>query len=393
MYVKLLQQNKKLIFVLLLTQLLRFMTFAFADANTPLECDPYRNASVELTREYSDKVVNLEAGLPIDGLIVFVEFEDRRAVETDRRKLQKVSKRVSDFYAQMSEGGIEFEWLTHETAIRVDKSVATYSAGTRGNIGAAQIIVDVQSSLRREIEIDKLDFVLVVTPSTTLKSEISNSVTYLNRGKGIVNSVILASDFWITQGNWQIVAHEVGHAFGLLDLYSLEAARLISEGRASYLDQFKFMKSYDLMNWPNSSSPSFVMWNRFQIEPALSSRIICFKEQLKNYNLISINSSMAGYKAILVPLMSSRVLMIEARDALGVDANIGISDLGVITYVVNPMTESGKGPIRIDCSRALNSKYSNCGLKTGHSRTIEGIRVTLEKSSKAELVLSVSREP
>jgi hypothetical protein len=363
-----------------------------AIAEEILECDPYKYSSVKLLREYSDDIVNLKPGEPINALIAFVGFEDRKAVEADRSKLTKISKKVGDFYYQMSEGGISFNWFLHPTTTQLGKSIATYNASSRGNFGSAQIIEDTQIRLRKEIDIDDLDLVLVVTPSTTLRSEVSNSIAYLNRGNGIMNSAILASDFWKSEGNWQIVAHEIGHAFGLLDLYNLETANLISEGRASYFDQFEFMKAYDLMNWPNANSPSLVLWNRFQMDSTLSSRIICFKEGVKKYRLVSINSSKPGFKGVLVPLLNSRVMMIEVRDNIGVDAKIGKSDLGVITYVVNLNTESGKGPIRVNCSNAQKSKFSNCGLKAGQSRIVEGFKVAIEKYSKAELILSIVRK-
>jgi hypothetical protein len=292
----------------------------------------------------------------------------------------------------MSEGDIQFNWLNYQNTVSLYKDTISYNANFRGNVGVAQIIVDVQKRLKEEIDISELEFILVVAPSSTLRNEISNSIAYLDRGQGIINSTFLASDFWKFGGDWTIVAHEIGHAFGLLDLYNLDAAQLLSEGRATYFDQFVFMKSYDLMNWPGSSSPSFVMWNRFQLVPALSHRIACFKKELKDYKLISVNSIKPGIKAVLIPLSNFRFLMIEARDNFGVDASTGSSDVGVITYVVNLLSESGKGPIRIDCSKAMNSKYAECGLKTGHSRLIEGVRVTRERSSKLEIRISVVRE-
>jgi hypothetical protein len=385
-----LQRNPILfIIAIILIMCFTWQTMLSSSAESSLECDPYKVTSAGWIREYSDNIVNLQPERPIEALVVFMEFEDRKAVETDVKKLLKVSRRVTNFYAQMSEGGVRLNWLTHENTINVRKETIAYKANFRSHTGVAQIIVDVQEILREALDVYEFDFILVVTPSTTSSNEVTSSIAYLDYGEGIVNSAILANDFWKTDGNWTVVAHEIGHAFGLLDLYSVGAAKLISEGNATYFDQFVFMKSYDLMNWPSSSSPSFVMWNRLQFAPSISHRIACFKKKVKLYELVSINSLKPGKKAVLVPLSDSKVLMIEARDSIGVDSKTSKSDLGVITYVVNLVTRSGYGPLRIDCSRASNSKYAECGLKTGQSRLIEGVRVTREESFGVEIRISI----
>jgi hypothetical protein len=371
-----------------------FLTQSFsADSSNVLECDPYRRSESLLSREYSDEIVNLEAGAPIDVLIVFVEFENRRALYSDFKILSKVSKKVSEFYSDMSEGEIWFNWHAHQEVIQVGKNTNTYRANFQGNAGVALIIEDVQKILARDIDIHEMEYLLIVTPSTTLSSELSTSIAYLDRGVGIVNSAILASDFWNAGGDWKIVAHEIGHGFGLLDLYSTASAQLVSTGKASLSSQFEFMKSYDLMNSPNARSPSFVMWNRFQLVPSLSSRIICYQSDIVRYRLVSINSTESGFKAILVPLSDLKLLMIEVRDDIGMDAKIHNSDLGVITYTISLETKSGKGPLRIDCTQASKSKYANCGLKVGHSRSVDGVKVTLTKQRNGEFFASVVRRP
>jgi len=389
---RLLNQHRFLILVFVFVVTINWTSIEKSYSSISFDCNPYKENVTDTHREYSDGVVNLQSGKTIKGLIVFVEFENRRKVASDLKKLLKVAKSVTNFYAAMSENAIMFEWQTYKNAIKLHKDVSNYEANFRGNPGVAQIIVDVQNAIRRLEDIDQWDFILVVTPSSTLRSEVSNSVAYLNRGEGIVNSAILASDFWKSGHDWRIVAHEIGHAFGLLDLYSLEAALLVSEGKAAYFDQFSFMKSYDLMNWPSSSSPSFLMWNRIQLSSWQFSRIVCFKDKVTKYRLISVNSDEPGFKAIFALLSDSRVLIVEVRDNKGVDFNIDKSDMGVITYVVDLRTESGKGPLRIVCNQVNNAQTSNCGLKSGQSRVIAGFRVTLERTELGQYIVSVVKK-
>lgn len=385
--------NRALASVTLLTMFLILTTSNATHASITLACNSYKIETTSFSREYSDGIENLSAGAPIEALIVFMEFQNRRAIQADRNKLLRVSAKVSDFYYQMSENSIHINWHLHQESLNVGRNSVEYQANSREEMGAIEIIVDIQKMIQQIMDISMWDFILVITPSSTLSSEVSKSVAFLDRGQGLINSALLASDFWKAANSWQIVAHEIGHAFGLLDLYSLEAAKQIIDRKATYFDQFKFMKSYDLMNKPNTSAPGFVMWNRLQLVPSLSHRLDCFRKGVNFYGLVSINSTKSGYKGILVPLSDSRILMIEVRDNLGVDSNIGYYDLGVITYVVDLGVESGMGPLRIDCSKPLNSNFSNCGLKTGQSRLIEKLRITLVSSSKLIFLISVVRIP
>jgi len=389
---KLLIQRRSLILVFVSVAIIHLTSIEKGSSSVSFACNPYEQNVTDTHREYSDGVVNLQAGRTINALMVFIEFENKKKVGSDLKKLLKVVKSVTNFYAAMSENSITFEWQTYKDSIELHKDVSNYEANFRGNLGVAQIVVDVQNAIRRYEDIDQWDFILVVTPSTTLRSEVSNSVAYLNRGEGIVNSAILASDFWKSGHDWRIVAHEIGHAFGLLDLYSLEAALLVSEEKAAYFDQFSFMKSYDLMNWPSSSSPSFLMWNRIQLTSMQFSRIVCFKDKVTKYRLISVNSYEPGFKAIFALLPDSRVLIVEVRDNKGVDFNIDKSDMGVITYVVDLRTESGKGPLRIVCNQVNNAQLSDCGLKSGQSRVIAGFRVTLERTELGQYIVSVVKK-
>lgn len=375
---------RRKIYKLLISVCLCLLVWAFsfqakANASINLECEPYKSASSGLAREYSDGIVNLDPGAPIDALIAFIEFTDKRAVYSDRKKLNLVAKEISKFYSFVSENTVKFNWHLHQSAIQLGEKIMTYQVGSRGNSGTAQIIKEAQELMNREFRTQEFDYILFVSPSTTNESELPRSVAYLDRGIGIVNSTILASDFWRLGGDWRIAAHEIGHGFGLLDLYSDESAMFMNQSQASYFDQFKFMRNYDLMNWPHGTSPSFVMWNRLHVTPRLSNRVVCYEKEILNYRLTSINSLKPGFKAILVPLSVSKLLMIEVRDGLGVDSRIQKSDIGVITYSVDLKVSSGKGPLKIQCSQAINSKHRNCGLKIGQSRLIGGMQITFWK--------------
>lgn len=382
--------SKWSLFIVLLSSLTHAgLDTAFANDAGNLGCDPYHLSISGPIRELSDDINNLDEDRTIEGIVILVDFEDRRQVQSDPAKLVRVFEMVSDFYLQVSEGYIRINWTMFERVIRLPERVKEYQAGARGSIGTAKIVVDAQKILFADNPRANPDYVVVVTPSSTLKSEVTTSISYLDRNEGIVNSSLLSSDFWTSKASWTIAAHELGHAFGLLDLYSYESAYQLSQGNGAYLEQFQFMKVYDLMNWPMSKSPTFTMWNRIRLSEKLSSRIICFAGKDSEYRLIPINRKQEGYKAIMIPLSEFKVLMVEVRDDISYDSAISKSDVGVITYVVDPTKGSGMGPLKIDCRRARKAKKNECSLKQGQSRIIEGMLISVLESSVSEHVVAV----
>ena len=347
--------------------------FSIQDSSSSNKYIGYRSLSECKTAEellptspsnaFRTDITNLDSNLLTKVLVFKIDFDDRNTDSDNSFHYEYIAENLSAYFNVMSEGKFKFRWIYSSKSTRMPRSLQSYGAGSRSQLAEiAQIIRDAQVLAFEEYQIEDYDYLIVVPPSTIAKTDISTSISILQRKNEAINSTILAYDFWESGQSWAIPAHEIGHALGLLDLYSYESANQVGSDTISIQRQFQFMHSYDLMNWPTGPAPELTAWSRWQLGFLDSKRIKCLPKSYTETKLEALESEFNGIKALVYKINEFQVLVIENRQPLGFDYRLPTSASGVIVYLVNLREESGNGPLR------LLPLIANRG--TSHSHTL-----------------------
>ena len=281
---------------------------------------------------------------------------------------------VSSFYNQVSNGSVKnIQFEPYYSWIEYDKLESLQDA-------AGDEIKRVESEWRTfvsktletadsQIDFTKSDGVIIILDpnSSYLRIAYALADEHIVDGKKISNIVMLGRAFVRVGRPPYLVVHELGHLFGLPDLYS-------------YQDSTDTADYFSVMNMAASEGVGYFGWERYILGWLDDPQMICHKAGEVVGNLIPLTKK-NGLKMIAVPISSSEVLVVENRTKEGIDKMI--SSAGIIAYVVDSSIESGKNPIKV-----LNNKKP---IKIGSSFIYENVKIeVLKKKGKNNVKVSVS---
>jgi len=297
---------------------------------------------------------------------------NEKSAEDLYKKLQP--EIVSSFYNQVSNGSVKnIQFEPYYSWIEFDKLESLQDA-------AGDEIKRVESEWRTfvsktletadsQIDFTKSDGVIIILDpnSSYLRIAYALADEHIVDGKKISNVVMLGRAFVRVGRPPYLVVHELGHLFGLPDLYS-------------YQDSTDTADYFSVMNMAASEGVGYFGWERYILGWLDDPQMICHKAGEVVGNLIPLTKK-NGLKMIAVPISSSEVLVVENRTKEGIDKMI--SSAGIIAYVVDSSIESGKNPIKV-----LNNKKP---IKIGSSFIYENVKIeVLKKKGKNNVKVSVS---
>jgi M6 family metalloprotease-like protein len=281
---------------------------------------------------------------------------------------------VSSFYNQVSNGSVKnIQFEPYYSWIEYDKLESLQDA-------AGDEIKRVESEWRTfvsktletadsQIDFTKSDGVIIILDpnSSYLRIAYALADEHIVDGKKISNVVMLGRAFVRVGRPPYLVVHELGHLFGLPDLYS-------------YQDSTDTADYFSVMNMAASEGVGYFGWERYILGWLDDPQMICHKAGEVVGNLIPLTKK-NGLKMIAVPISSSEVLVVENRTKEGIDKMI--PNPGIIAYIVDSSIEGGKNPIKV-----LNNKKP---IKIGSSFIYENVKIeVLKKKGKNNVKVSVS---
>ncbi|MEZ4850509.1 MAG: hypothetical protein R3B93_18235 [Bacteroidia bacterium] len=185
-------------------------------------------------------------------------------------------------------------------------------------------------------------------------------------GVGISTAITSGYDLNFWGGIW--TNHEMGHTFGLPDLYHFG-----SEGWNRYVGTF------GLMGTINGNAPGYFAFERWILGWIDDDQIYCHENGEVVVELEALEKS-GGTKALVVSLDSTRALVVESRRKIGFDKK---TREGALVYLVNTALPGGSGPIQV--KPGVKSEYEflqDAPMIKGETYTFENVIVEVVESNK-----------
>ena len=305
---------------------------------------------------------------------------NEKSAEDLYKKLQP--EIVSSFYNQVSNGSVQkIQFEPYYSWIEFDKLESLKdAAGDEIKLVESEWRTFVSKTLETvesQIDFTNTDGVMIILDPNSSYLRLGYAMTdeFTVDGKKISNVVMLGRAYvQVGLRSPYLVIHELGHLFGLPDLYS-------------YIDAFRTNQDstdtvayFSVMNKAAVGGIGYFGWEKYILGWLDDPQIICHKAGEVAGNLVPL-SKKSGLKMIAIPISSSEVLVVENRTKEGIDKMI--PNPGIIAYVVNSSIESGKNPIKV-----LNNMKP---IKIGSSLIYNNVKIeVLKKKSKNNVKVSVS---
>ena len=298
---------------------------------------------------------------------------NEKSAEDLYKKLQP--EIVSSFYNQVSNGSVQkIQFEPYYSWIEFDKLESLKdAAGDEIKLVEAEWRTFVSKTLETaepQIDFTKSDGVMIILDPNSSYLRLGYGLTdeYTVDGKKL-SSVVLLGRAYVQVGlrSPYLVIHELGHLFGLPDLYSFQD----STDTADY---------FSIMNKAAVGGIGYFGWEKYILGWLDDPQMICHKAGEVTGNLVPLTKT-NGLKMIAVPISSSQVLVVENIAKEGIDKMI--PNPGIIAYIVDSSIEGGKNPIKV-----LNNKKP---IKIGSSFVYNNVKIeVLKKKGKNNVKVSVS---
>ena len=309
--------------------------------------------------------------LPTSGSVtvttVFVDFPDEPARMSAKDYFDEFMPQGFGILEDLSHGKVNFEIQAPQGWFRMPKDTNQYSyyRGMPGENFAAFVEAAVQAT-DQFVDYSRTEaFVIVVPPSIEQGFDVSPAYLASNAtgvpadGNVLRSGTVIATDAPSLRP--KVLAHEILHTMGLVDLYDVYTNSLVFE------DQNIYVGPYAIMGDLSGPAPEPFAWERWVLGWITDDQADCLGPGRHELRLQSIAVPGAGDRLGVIPLGQGRYLALESRTRHGLDSQ-GFE--GVLPYIVNPSLPTGKGPIRVP--KTAEGRFLK-PLQPGSTYVVEGV--------------------
>jgi M6 family metalloprotease-like protein len=345
---------------------------------------PQRSFGTDLSAGFPRVRVRLPSFGQLRALIVPVDFPDVRGKDEPASYFTPLAIDVRDFYLKQSYGRLSFDFDILPDWVRLPFSPGRFgftSANGSGDFTAYRnAIIALTES---QIDYSKYDAVYFLVPKEMPMAQMGygpaiTTPTWTSTGY-VVNGATGGADMYyndargVDGAKWKWMAHETGHAFGLYDE---------DLGHASAT-----LGSWSIManNWSNRAI-EHNGWDRYLQGWLPESQVACLPKTAlagagNTVQLSPLVRQDAGTKVAMVPLSSSKILVMESRKNEGYD-HLPADHAGVLVYTVDMTAPTLGGGYRTQRRRGSTDRnFQDAALHVGDSVTVAGLTVTVTATS------------
>lgn len=284
------------------------------------------------------------------NLIIVIDFSDIPFTGEINKLVSEVlgPKTVRDFYLYNSYGKLDLQFENYGKVIRANEPSTSYLPNAQGSFfvnGIGQdrrLTTEILTKVQKDIDLLRYESVsILVSGGAGLGAYFGSAIPGINLkvGNGLVQNTsvmgagIKDNNFGIP--SWKVLAHELGHLLGFLDLY-------VSGGWG----QQKTPGPFDMMGHTFGSANDFLGWNRWVQGWLDDGSVVCdLDSPKKNEITLSAISSNTGKRLYVKPLSPTLALAIEYRTE-SVNDRLNGED-GLLVYLIDLEVKTSKGPIRL----------------------------------------------
>lgn len=330
----------------------------------------------------------------IRSLIVPVDFPDVHGVDNAPAFFTPLANSVRDFYYAQSYGRVTFDFEILPNWVRLPFSVSDFGYGaTVGSGDPNSYLKEVLKLTDPLFDFDQYDAVYFLVPKQMPFEKMGwgPAIThpYWTRNGYITNGATGGADMYLNETNgivgaqWKWMTHETGHAFGLYD--------------EDFEHQSQTMGSWGVManSWTNTAI-EHNGWDRYLQGWLGESQVKCLPRNtvssagitVKLNPLVRQNSDI---KVAMVPLNSSKILVMESRKNEGFDKLIPERE-GVLVYTVDMKLGHLKGGYQTQRRPGSNDPwFEDAALHAGDTISIDGVTVTVVELSGGGDTVKISK--
>ncbi len=314
--------------------------------------------------------------------VLFADFPDLPATNTTEEILKKFSPNVEKIYGNMSYGRLTVELRPVHSWVRMQKESLLYRVG-RGDWNYSYFLQMLEEIIRvgtQGVDTSMWESFIVVTDSrnfmTTAFSP-SPGAKVEAGGRSWANGVVLGGDYIDNRIPIEVIlAHEMGHTFGLPDLYPYSGTG------------FRYTGHFGLMGNIYDSVLELFAWERWVLNWLDDTQVVCLTSGNVKAVLNSV-SNYGGQKMIVSPIGDTKALVVEVRRRGGYDT--ALTEEGPLVYVVDTNQNNGYGGIKVLPINELDGDKTSAPLNLGETIEYEGISVLYNSRSSYGDQITVSR--
>ena len=355
--------------------------------------DPVRVGFPRPTENVSPEGTTKYALVPID-------FPDAAGEPWEIEEAANAARGATDYYLEVSDGRFEVEWVLSDVFTRLSKPSVEYDP-TVGNPGGSRnpwgvvLSEEIIELVDPDLDFTGVAAIFFYLPKATPSDAIINI-----RGWGHLalegahntdeGSVLFAHGAPSTEGTrvnhaW-LLAHEIGHTLGPLDLYVFPATG--DDLESLPMGEWGVMSSY------HGPAKSMTAWNRWLIGWLEPESVYCRSAASVSsveFTLRPLVLPGTGFRTAIISLDEHTAVVVESRRGLGVDWRLG-DHAGILVYTVDTSVGQHQGPLHVQVPEGRSlGRFAGIGwpdalLRVGDSVTALGLTVELVESGEYDRV-------